>query len=643
MKKYDLTKPAGMAFIQSSPPLLQESTETPNNLRLLRQHVEPSAQLFSEYLELLTSRFKVAGAGFFLQSEKVAPAVSEAGDWPFARIQFLGRMHDCFAGGSHVERFCNVIKATRKGQARCERCERNAAYAAASTQCTQIYQCHAGLTDTMTPIFINGSYAGVLCIGQFLRAGYSPATFEGIWEKVKDIPGLERETLAGCFNGISVLNEKEVDDLMSRLKTATTAFTRMWEDIIEIVARESESARLHMYRVRDLAELLLYQETFPLEEAEVRAKAIGIAELPTAALAIQLDPSALDTLRMSYEERSNAMSQLISVVHEYGDSLPNTMVTSIRPGEVVILLKPAAVRNPGLRLLQLRELSHTIAEQAKQRVGVPVLVGIGSDTGDPAKVARSYKEAQRDMWLSSDDSSADPRLDPDSIAGQPRGMLPLDESEDGDPALVSWCLQALRGIGCVSEADPGNGRRMFSKTLDSILYLLNQRGLSDKEIDALRTRFSNDYDALRTYNDLSAWFQANLLPYMEETLEGPPTMAQCVVKDACALVAESSEIPTSRMEIANKLGLSDSHFGKLFYENTGLRFRDYLVLSRIAQAQKLLLDPHRSVRDVANEVGYSDPAAFTRAFSRVCGVSPSVFKKRPGVCPRVRVKQALYP
>ena len=59
----------------------------------------------------------------------------------------------------------------------------------------------------------------------------------------------------------------------------------------------------------------------------------------------------------------------------------------------------------------------------------------------------------------------------------------------------------------------------------------------------------------------------------------------------------------------------------------GVTFARVVARARFHAAQQLLDDPARKVIDVALDLGYSDPAHFTRAFSRWSGVTPREFRR----------------
>ena len=79
-------------------------------------------------------------------------------------------------------------------------------------------------------------------------------------------------------------------------------------------------------------------------------------------------------------------------------------------------------------------------------------------------------------------------------------------------------------------------------------------------------------------------------------------------------------------EIAQHLGLSESHLSHLFRKETDYTLLNYLTRYRIHKAMELLRDCRTKVYEVAERVGYRDIAYFSATFKKVTGMSPSEFQ-----------------
>ena len=79
-------------------------------------------------------------------------------------------------------------------------------------------------------------------------------------------------------------------------------------------------------------------------------------------------------------------------------------------------------------------------------------------------------------------------------------------------------------------------------------------------------------------------------------------------------------------EIAQHLGLSESHLSHLFRKETDYTLLNYLTRYRIHKAMELLRDCRVKVYEVAQQVGYKDITYFSATFKKVVGISPSEYQ-----------------
>ena len=81
--------------------------------------------------------------------------------------------------------------------------------------------------------------------------------------------------------------------------------------------------------------------------------------------------------------------------------------------------------------------------------------------------------------------------------------------------------------------------------------------------------------------------------------------------------------------LSRKLGYSQVHTARKFREISGMQFRDYLRLRRLAYALIDVRDTDRIFLDIAIDHGFSSHEAFTRAFKAAYGTTPKEYRKHP--------------
>ncbi|MFI6576646.1 AraC family transcriptional regulator [Nocardiopsis sp. NPDC050513] len=111
--------------------------------------------------------------------------------------------------------------------------------------------------------------------------------------------------------------------------------------------------------------------------------------------------------------------------------------------------------------------------------------------------------------------------------------------------------------------------------------------------------------------DAPAWYRGALDPVAGPALEG---------------IHERPDHPWTVEALAARAKVSRAHFAKRFTEVMGQSPLGYLTEWRMETAEELLSESDASVRQVARAVGYGDAAAFSTAFKRRRGASPTAFR-----------------
>lgn len=83
----------------------------------------------------------------------------------------------------------------------------------------------------------------------------------------------------------------------------------------------------------------------------------------------------------------------------------------------------------------------------------------------------------------------------------------------------------------------------------------------------------------------------------------------------------------SLQEVAQAAFLSPNYLSQMLKKQTGLAFIDWLTARRMEQAQHLLAHGVQRISEIANIVGFTDEAYFTRRFRQRFGQSPTEYRK----------------
>lgn len=92
---------------------------------------------------------------------------------------------------------------------------------------------------------------------------------------------------------------------------------------------------------------------------------------------------------------------------------------------------------------------------------------------------------------------------------------------------------------------------------------------------------------------------------------------------AIDLIERSLTRDLSIAEVAASAYASAAHFQLVFHVVMGITVGEYIRNRRLSLAGQELLDPQRSITDVAARYRYETPASFSKAFTRFHGVPPS--------------------
>ena len=78
--------------------------------------------------------------------------------------------------------------------------------------------------------------------------------------------------------------------------------------------------------------------------------------------------------------------------------------------------------------------------------------------------------------------------------------------------------------------------------------------------------------------------------------------------------------------LTEDFGFSVPYWSRLFTEQLGIGFNDWVWQSRLSLAKEKLLRTDLPIRQIVQEIGYTDVSSFSRRFKTEEGIPPSQFR-----------------
>ncbi len=192
-----------------------------------------------------------------------------------------------------------------------------------------------------------------------------------------------------------------------------------------------------------------------------------------------------------------------------------------------------------------------------------------------------------------------------------------------DLALVDYVLPDTSGLLLLRElqrAVPGLP-----------IILMTGFGSEDLVVDSFRSGIRDYLRKPFTLRDLLTCVDRALRPRHADT--GPaaesvkPSLSNGALARALRFVDLHlcDHLPLDR--VAQEAGMSKFHFCRVFRQQVGVPFHQFLARRRIGRAAELLQEGTRSVSDVSVDVGFHTDSHFGRVFRQLVGRPPSAHQR----------------
>ena len=99
------------------------------------------------------------------------------------------------------------------------------------------------------------------------------------------------------------------------------------------------------------------------------------------------------------------------------------------------------------------------------------------------------------------------------------------------------------------------------------------------------------------------------------------------IDQAIAYIKRNMNKNISRSDVAEYVHLNEEYFSRLFKQETGATFKDYVLSEKMKEAKKLLTHSRLSISIIASKIGYDNFSHFSKMFKKVTNQTPQEYRK----------------
>ena len=374
---------------------------------------------------------------------------------------------------------------------------------------------------------------------------------------------------------------------------------------------------------------MLFQEHFT-EDIDNYKNLLGITQNQAYMLAVVCGDDQEGSHMTNAVGSSVKMQQHDKVVREcMKEYYPNCVVGSTMGNKLAVMIPYDGDKMEYNERIAIIEKSRELVRVLRRKTDISFRVGISSvKTLEEAR--DSYKEALNALTMTTGSVA---HVDDLPIGCQYEADYPIHlekrlfaEVKNGETDHAIATAETYFDLVAANYADDLMNMRL--KVLEFALFaehLAYESGGMTYEFRA-REDYLPTIMAISDLDTLKKWFGDKIGTATHNVSCKATEKSMSVVETAKEYIQNNYSKDISLDDVSRTVNISPYYFSKIFKEETGEGFVEYLTGIRIEKAKELLNTTEYSIKEICSMVGYADPNYFSRSFKKNVGVTPTEHK-----------------
>ncbi|MGG1519616.1 response regulator [Paenibacillus oryzisoli] len=412
---------------------------------------------------------------------------------------------------------------------------------------------------------------------------------------------------------VSLLN-KAVQELQSeeREHEARSAQTRMMESLSPVMLRE------HVANVTREG-----QEAGDALQEFVRQSGVYAGAVTYGTAVVQIVPFLLVTERLTDVQKNEFVHKATEVMQLAVGDVQKRTVGYVGEGRFIVLFS-FTERSERAVMTQMKQAMSALSHTLEKFLNLHCIFTVGSLCGSLRQVAVSYRKADQEMTAMYAQGLHAPMLRETLFHEERKQLLLYLEQLDLDKIvqLLTMMFAEVRTLPAYAI----KVQMMVSELLHGMEMTLKRQfaHISPEEHELVPSR--NEIARLRTVSELAEWmiaYYTRVTEVIKKQQVGGPYSRH--IAKAVQYITDHYAANISLDSVAGALNLNPSYLSRLFKEETGMTFTEYLNRLRIQKSCLHMEAGALALKQISSEVGFVSYTYFFKVFKTITGTTPQAY------------------
>jgi AraC-like DNA-binding protein/ligand-binding sensor protein len=500
-----------------------------------------------------------------------------------------------------------------------------------TTGSSQVYLCHVGLTDIAVPVLCDGRYLGTLFSGQVLTEQPSTEHFATVKAVLQGHPHIDLTKLEKAYFRVPVVSKAQLAEMVRMLEVFARYIANSWKRL-EIMGefQRVRERELALDR-RELAELLLSGQTGDREDALSLARKVGLEQMPNRVLLLRMHTQLDATVAPPAISNHLALDRVSHIVEDLCRRWPNTLCSTVRPGELCIFTWHE-YRNSAHERMSLDEMAQAVLRAVRAQGITLARIGISVAHSQSHELLRAYHEAcsaldSSQAAVSFFSAPAARRQEPTESLRSLFKALQLGEAAAVAAAVRDFLTHTAPAAGSTEQMQQTRG--LLTWACEHLGLELTNLGAPAAQVRATREQAISTVISAPSPFAVAEAFRQFVEQMRQLVVQTFRQREEKIVMEVHRLILEMDPARVTIQDLADALHLSAGHLSRVYSRKTEGTLEEYLIRQRVEMGKRLLLDPRLHVAEVADRCGFCNPAYFSSVFKKYMHCTPREYASTP--------------